>query len=69
MDAIAQLTNWMIAEGRRSDDPEKVVSYFCSSLIEAGVPLWRVNIGQRFANPLLIAWGTFGHRMAPKAMT
>ncbi|WP_209833974.1 adenylate/guanylate cyclase domain-containing protein [Ruegeria sp. HKCCE3926] len=57
MDAIAQLTNWMIAEGRRSDDPEKVVSYFCSSLIEAGVPLWRVNIGQRFANPLLIAWG------------
>ena len=26
-------------------------------MIDAGVPLWRVNIGQRFANPLLIAWG------------
>lgn len=57
MDSVAQLTNWMITEGRRSGDPVKVVSHFCSSLIEAGVPLWRVNIGQRFANPLLIAWG------------
>ncbi|MDP5220315.1 adenylate/guanylate cyclase domain-containing protein [Ruegeria sp. 2205SS24-7] len=57
MDSTAQLTNWMITEGRRSGDPVKVVSYFCASLIEAGVPLWRVNIGQRFANPLLIAWG------------
>ena len=26
-------------------------------MIEAGVPIWRSNIGQRFANPLLIAWG------------
>lgn len=57
MDSIAELTNWLITEGRRSGDPVKVVSHFCSSLIEAGVPLWRVNIGQRFANPLLIAWG------------
>lgn len=57
MDAIAKLTDWMITEGRRSGDPVKVVSHFCSALIDAGVPLWRVNIGQRFANPLLIAWG------------
>lgn len=57
MGSVAQLTDWMITEGRRSGDPVKVVSHFCSSLIEAGVPLWRVNIGQRFANPLLIAWG------------
>lgn len=57
MDSVAQLTNWMITEGRQSGDPVKVVSHFCSSLIKAGVPLWRVNIGQRFANPLLIAWG------------
>ncbi|MDO6479244.1 adenylate/guanylate cyclase domain-containing protein [Shimia thalassica] len=57
MDAIDKLTHWMITEGRRSGDPVKVVSHFCSSLIEAGVPFWRVNIGQRFANPLLIAWG------------
>ena len=57
MDAIAKLTDWMITEGRRSGDPVKVVSRLCTELIDAGVPLWRVNIGQRFANPLLIAWG------------
>lgn len=57
MEQVARLTEWMITEGRRSGDPVKVVSQFCSSLTEAGVPLWRANIGQRFANPLLIAWG------------
>ncbi len=57
MEEVTRLTEWMITEGRRSGDPVKVVSQFCSSLIEAGVPLWRANIGQRFANPLLIAWG------------
>lgn len=35
----------------------KVVAHFCSTLIESGVPLWRANISQRFANPLLLAWG------------
>lgn len=43
--------------GRRSNNPVKVVSRFCDCLVKADVPLWRVNIGQRFANPLLIAWG------------
>ncbi len=57
MDAMEELSRWMITEGRRSGDPVKAVSRFCTDLIEAGVPLWRVNIGQRFANPLLIAWG------------
>lgn len=57
MDAIEELNYWMMTEGRRSGDPITVVSHFCSALIDAGVPLWRVNIGQRFANPLLIAWG------------
>jgi adenylate cyclase len=57
MDAVAKLNHWMMTEGRRSGDPIKVVSHFCSALIDSGVPLWRVNIGQRFANPLLIAWG------------
>lgn len=64
MEAIPELNHWMITEGRRSGDPVKVVSHFCASLMAAGVPLWRVNIGQRFANPLLVAWGvvwTPGH--------
>ncbi|MGR3637319.1 MAG: adenylate/guanylate cyclase domain-containing protein [Shimia sp.] len=57
MDAIDDLNRWMMTEGRVSNDPTKVVSHFCTTLIDAGIPLWRANIGQRFANPLLIAWG------------
>ena len=57
MDAIDDLNHWMMTEGRCSDDPLKVVAHFCSTLIESGVPLWRTNISQRFANPLLLAWG------------
>jgi len=57
IDLITGLNSWMMDTGRRSDDPVKVVSYFCKTLIEVGVPLWRVNIAQRFANPLLKAWG------------
>ena len=57
MDAIDDLNHWMMTEGRCSGDPMKVVAHFCSTLIASGVPLWRVNISQRFANPLLLAWG------------
>ncbi len=57
MNAIDKLNAWMITEGRRSGDPIKVVSHFCAAMVAAGVPFWRVNIGQRFASPLLIAWG------------
>ncbi len=57
MDQVARLNQWMMTQGRCSGDPVKVVSHFCLSLRAAGVPLWRVNIGQRFANPLLVAWG------------
>ena len=46
-----------MTEGRCSGDPVKIVSHLCRTLVDSGVPLWRVNIGQRFANPLLIAWG------------
>lgn len=56
-DLTTELNFWMINTGRRSGDPVKVVSYFCATLVKAGVPLWRVNISQRFANPLLKAWG------------
>lgn len=56
-DAVNTINQWMITHGRCSDDPIKVVCQYCTMLQEANVPLWRVNIGQRFANPLLIAWG------------
>ena len=38
-------------------DGAAVVEGYISRLIEAGVPLTRANIAQRFANPLLVAWG------------
>lgn len=57
MGAIDDLNHWMISEGRCSGDPVRVVAQLCSTLIESGVPLWRANISQRFANPLLLAWG------------
>ena len=57
MTSVEDLNHWMMTTGRCSNDPVHVVSHFCAALSEAGVPLWRVNIGQRFANPLLIAWG------------
>ncbi|MCV2890815.1 adenylate/guanylate cyclase domain-containing protein [Ruegeria aquimaris] len=57
MEAAAKLNTWMMTTGRRSGDPIEIVSHLCTALTDAGVPLWRVNIGQRFANPLLIAWG------------
>lgn len=58
MDHLTKLKDWMMTEGRCSDDPVKVVSHFCTSLTDAGVPLWRANIGQGFANPLFVATGT-----------
>ena len=58
MDPLRRLADWMITEGRCSGDPAKVVSFYCEWLIGAGVPLWRANIAQRFANPLLVGWGT-----------
>lgn len=57
MDEIHALNHWMMTTGRLSGDADKIVGYYCDALTAAGVPLWRVNIGQRFANPLLIAWG------------
>lgn len=57
MTMIDDLNHWMMTEGRCSGDPLKVASHYSKKLIEAGVPLWRANISQRFANPLLLAWG------------
>ena len=57
MQDVDSLNHWMMTTGRCSGDPIAIVSHFCGSLSAAGVPLWRVNIGQRFANLLLIAWG------------
>ena len=57
MSKVAEINKWLISEGRVLGDGAAVVNGYASRLVEAGVPLSRANIGQRFANPLLIAWG------------
>jgi adenylate cyclase len=53
----AAITNWLIGPARRSLLPEQIVQQLAERLVEAGVPLWRVRIGQSVANPLIGAWG------------
>lgn len=57
MSAAQDITNWLISEGRRLGDGVAIVEGYASRLVAAGVPLSRANIAQRFANPLLVAWG------------
>ena len=54
---LDDLTNWLTSQGRMLGDGEAVVKEYSERLVAAGVPLSRVNIAQRFANPLLVAWG------------
>ncbi len=51
------ITRWLVAEGRELGEGSAVVDHYANRLVEAGVPLARANIAQRFANPLLVAWG------------
>ena len=57
MKAAQEINHWLINEGRLLGDIAAIVEGYVSRLVTAGVPLSRANIAQRFANPLLIAWG------------
>jgi adenylate cyclase len=57
MNASDDINGWLIAEGRLLGDSVGIVEGYATRLLAAGVPLWRANIAQRFANPLLVAWG------------
>ncbi|MEM7301604.1 MAG: adenylate/guanylate cyclase domain-containing protein [Pseudomonadota bacterium] len=52
-----EITDWLIAEGRELGEGIAVVDQYVQRLVDAGIPLSRVNVAQRFANPLLVAWG------------
>ena len=52
-----EIIDWLISDGRELGDGEAIVDGYISRLVAAGVPVRRANIAQRFANPLLIAWG------------
>jgi len=37
--------------------PVEIMAQTCKQLVRAGIPLWRVRLGQRLVNPLIGAWG------------
>lgn len=57
MTDIDEINRWMMSEGRELGDGARIVESYVSRLKAAGVPIARANIAQRFANPLLAAWG------------
>jgi adenylate cyclase len=61
-DVEAEITAWLIGPARRELPPEAIVSGLVERLAAAGIPLWRVRIGQRVANPMISAWGVIWNR-------
>jgi adenylate cyclase len=58
----AGIVDWLIGPARRSADPQEIVGGISERLVDAGVPLLRVRIGQSVANPLISAWGVIWSR-------
>lgn len=56
------IADWLIGEGRLLGDGIAIAEGFASQLVDCGVPLLRLRIAQRFANPLLAAWGVIWRR-------
>jgi len=54
---LARITTWLIGPARQHCPPEEIVKGLADRLVDAGVPLLRVRIGQRVANPMIGAWG------------
>jgi adenylate cyclase len=58
----AQIVNWLIGPARQSCTPIEIVNGLVERLLGAGIPLWRVRIGQQVANPLIGAWSVMWKR-------
>ena len=56
------IVEWLIGPARQGARPEEIVGGLAERLVEAGVPLLRVRIGQQVANPLISAWGVIWSR-------
>ena len=59
---LADITRWLIGPARQRCPPEQIVTGFAERLLDAGVSLLRVRIGQRVANPMTSAWGVIWTR-------
>ncbi|WP_343559430.1 adenylate/guanylate cyclase domain-containing protein [Kiloniella sp. b19] len=57
MQNVNDLINWMLREGRLLGDAVAITEAFGKKLLEAGIPLDRLRVPQRFANPILMACG------------
>jgi adenylate cyclase len=60
--SILDLARWLVGPARVALDPAKIVAGSCERLVAAGIPLWRVRVGQRLANPIIGAWGVIWAR-------
>ena len=58
----AGIVDWLIGPARQNASPEEIVGGLAERLVEAGIPLLRVRIGQQVANPLISAWGVIWSR-------
>ena len=54
---VKQINDWLVNQGRLTGDPIKIVNGYVRRLKNADVPVSRVRITQRIANPLIAAWG------------
>lgn len=54
---LLDLASWLAGPARVALAPAEIIAQCCERLVTAGIPLWRVRVGQRLANPLIGAWG------------
>jgi adenylate cyclase len=55
--SVLDLARWLAGPARTALAPADIVAEYCERLLAAGVPLWRVRVGQRLANSLIGVWG------------
>ncbi|WP_246777140.1 hypothetical protein [Microvirga sp. VF16] len=59
---VVDFATWLVGAARVALSPVEIVAQTCERLVAAGIPLWRVRIGQRLINPLIGAWGVIWMR-------
>lgn len=59
---VIEFATWLAGTARVSLSPIEIVAQTCDRLVAAGIPLWRVRVGQRLINPLIGAWGVIWMR-------
>ncbi len=61
---VLDLARWLAGPARIGLTPVEIVAGYCERLLASHVPLFRVRVGQRLANPLIGAWGVIWVRGA-----